>query len=105
MIVISVRQYPNRAFVAHAPGSTNWNRVSVPAQVPVMSFAGVLMKSRATGAATDGSPFLVNWDQASAPSDGCFVSGSGQALDLSFNQNVWLKLTTSTDTVTLLFYW
>lgn len=105
MVVISVRQFPNRVFVNHAPGNTNWNQVSVPSQVPAQAFAGVLMKSRATGGTSDGSAFLANWDAASAPSDGLLISGSGQTLDLQYNHNLWLKLTAATDSVNLLFYW
>lgn len=106
MFVIPISQFPNRKYLNDAPANTNWHKLAIPNGVPVGTIGvSVIMKSRAASGVADGSPFLVQWDQSTAPSDGFMVSGNGQAFALTLNNNVWVQLTASTDTLNCLFYW
>lgn len=96
---------PNREIMSHDPDSTDWAQVTLPTGVPTQKGnVNVVMKSTDNTDAADGGLFLVAFDEASAPTHGFPVS-AGQALSTTLNVNIWIKLTTATDEVKILFLW
>ena len=106
MTAIIVEHSPNTTYDNHAPGNTSWNKVVVPAGVPIgQPGVHVMMKSRDNTGFANGSEFKVATNVAGAPSDGFMVSDGGQTLSITFDQNLWLQLSVADDTVDLLWGW
>lgn len=104
--VISVEGYPNQIVAQVASGDTAFHKIAVPNGVPTGTLGTkVIIKCLDESGVLDGSMILVNFNQTSAPSIGFPVSGSGQALSITFNQNLWIALTVATDIICLLFYY
>jgi hypothetical protein len=95
---------PNRALVSVNTGANTWAQVSVPSGLAGLPSVYVVLKSTDSTGAVDGSLFLVNFNQATAPSDGFPVS-VGQPLSTTLGQNIWVKTTTATDLIKCLFMW
>jgi hypothetical protein len=96
---------PNRATMSHEPASTDWAQVTLPTGVPSGSpNVNVILTCMDSTGVADGDLILIDFNKASAPSVG-FPIREGQTLSTTLNTNLWIKLTTGTDEVKILFLW
>ncbi len=93
---------PNTDVSQLAPGNTNWQQMPAFTKIPAGGRPASI-QIRSINGSGDGSPFWVQYNLASAPSDTSkarLVSGSGQTPVMAGGiRNIWIKATAATDTI------
>lgn len=96
---------PNRVTQVIAGADTGWHKVTIPSSIPLPSgnaniTVAIVTVSNAGNSA--GSLCFVDFDKASSPTVGFPILG-GQTLVFGYNNAIWYKLASSSDSIYLLY--
>lgn len=94
---------PNRHVQQVAGADTGFHKLAIPAEVPLGTpNVVVAVCTLATSGTAGGSPILMNFDQASAPSIGFPVLGTDV---FQVNTNLYYAFTVASDVAYFLYSW